>query len=70
MMVLGRIPRGSRTEVKRMLALYWMRAGRRKPHPRSIIQRYRRVTYPRARRSGMHLPLQPSRWPQQLRVLA
>lgn len=46
---------------KRMVALYWMRLGHRQSK-RGLVNRLRRVTYPRARKSGPSFPsIRPSR---------
>ncbi len=51
----------TKTQQKRMLALYWMRQGH-KPSRRGLINRLRRVMYPRARKAGPSFPsIRPSR---------
>lgn len=49
------------TERKRMVARYWMKKGPQRSQ-RSLVNRLRRVTYPRARRAGPSFPsIRPSR---------
>lgn len=61
MQVIGRHNIGSMTERKWMLALYWMRLGH-KPSRRGLVNRFRKVTYPRARKAGPSFPsIRPSR---------
>ena len=49
-----------RTESKRMLAQYWMRR-RRKPTQRGLVNRLRKVMYPKARKAGPTFPsIRPS----------
>lgn len=51
----------TKTQQKRILALYWMRLGH-KPSRRGLINRLRRVAYPRARKCGSSFPsIRPSR---------
>lgn len=45
----------TKTQQKRMLAQYWMRM-RHRPHRKSLMKRWRLVSYPRARKCGPRFP--------------
>lgn len=51
----------TRTESNRWVALYWAKR-RRKPTRRGLVNRLRRVMYPKARKAGPTYPsIRPSR---------
>lgn len=61
MQVIGRHNIGLMTQRNRLYALYWLRL-RHKPSKRGLVNRFRKVTYPRARMAGPSFPsIRPSR---------